>query len=108
MRAYGGVLIAALLLSGCGSSDPQPVCDGDNAVHCDEPGYFPLCSEPEPNAAVDDAEGLYCAYSDRGLQYIGPELDRAPACEGGDVVACPDGAQPACYFLPNCLDSTLP
>jgi len=108
MRANGAIVAAALFLFGCGSSDPEPVCEGA-AAQCDESGYFPLCAEPQPNAAVNDLDGLYCAFRDGGaLEYIGPELERAPACEGGQVVECPGGELPVCYFLPNCLEAVLP
>lgn len=111
MRANLGVLIAALAVfasGACGSSDPEAVCDGEAAT-CTEAGYFPLCAEPEANDAVDELEGLYCSFNDSGgLQYIGPELERAPACEGGEMVECPDGGLPVCYFLPGCLESNLP
>ena len=107
MRAYGALLVAAVFLSGCGSSDPEPVCEGDT-VQCVAPSYFPLCAEPEPNDAVEDLDGVYCAFNGGSLSYVGPELERAPGCEGGEVQACPDGEQPVCYFLPNCLEAILP
>lgn len=108
MRAYGAVVIAALFLLGCGSAEPEPVCEGA-AVQCSVPGYFPLCAEPEPNDAVNDLDGLYCAFTDGGgLAYIGPELERPPDCENGELVDCPNGEQPVCYFLSNCIDAVLP
>jgi hypothetical protein len=107
MRAYGALLVAALFLLGCGGPEPELACEGE-LLECGEPSYFPLCAEPEPNDAVEDLDGIYCAFNENGFVYIGPELERAPACEGGDVPACPDGEQPVCYFLPNCLEANLP
>src|SRR5688572_11289560 len=104
MRASSTLRVAVLFLLGCGSADPAPVCDG-SSVDCGVAGYFALCAEPEPNQAVEDLDGLYCSWTESGgLDYIGPDLERAPACEGGQLTDCPDGQPPTCYFLPNCLE----
>jgi hypothetical protein len=102
--------LSLLGLVGCGSVDPAPVCDGRDAI-CDVPGYFPLCADPGTNSAVDEADGYYCSFNDfdeLGQTYIGPTLERAPDCAGGEVQACPSGEQPTCFFLANCTVDDLP
>jgi hypothetical protein len=100
--------VAVLLAAGCGS-DPGLECDGATPV-CDLQGYFALCAEPGDNDAVREAGGLFCVNrdgTDFGQDYIGPTLEFAPECSGGQPATCDNGEAPQCVFLPNCYASTI-
>lgn len=109
MRVVIVSICLAAAAAGC-SSDPEVVCDGVQPI-CDFPSYVAICGEqPGTNEAIDEIGGLYCANRDNCtpsqgdlcLDYIGPAVELAPDCSGGQPAACPDGSQPICGFFPGC------
>lgn len=108
------VAAVAVLTTGC-STDPQVVCEGTQPL-CDFPSYVAICGdEPGTNDAVEEIGGLYCAnranctptQGDLCLDYVGPAVELAPDCSGGEPQACPDGSQPICAFFPGCRGPEL-